>query len=770
MIRSVLGLNHALAGGRQAVGFASTTVNKRGVAALGSLARYNSFGVNDEGLLKKRYHNIRHVTRGNHGGPSTIESRRWISSSSTGSYHPLDPLSGDEIRLASSTVKHFLGLTPTDNSVQTLRFVAVSLLEPPKKEYVAAATKERQGALSRTAEVIALNPSSGVASEYHVDLVTEQVVYHKDLPLGTQPMLTPEDCDLAEAIVKSSDYVKKVLLERYGITDISKEVACDPWSVNLASPEDHALVSWRNNEEGGSDKKNVPGRLVQTFLYHRQFGDGLEDNHYAHPIDVLPVVDLNARTVITVQGVDRTPPKLSTASVQYHRDLLSTNSYLPTMWREERLTALNITQPDGPSFTVEEGNLVKWQKWSFRVGFNYREGLVLHDVMYDNRLVMHRGSLVEMAVPYADPHPPFQRKCAFDVGDYGLGYCADSLELGCDCLGHIHYFDATLSNSQGEPVEKKKVICMHEEDAGLLWKHVEYRNGHNEARRGRELIISSIATVVNYEYLFYWHLRQDGCIDFKIKLSGELSTNQLSADEEKEGSPSHGVMVAPGVNAQIHQHMFCARLDMAVDSHKNTVSEVDLVAEPPHPQKNPFGNAFNFQETILKTEKDAIRDYDASKARTWKISNADGKLNGQTGKPVSYKLIPFTQGPAQPTLLTDPSCAVSKKGAFASHNLWVTPHNDKERFPAGEYTPQGDGSDGLPDWTSANRNIEGEDVVLWHAFGVAHVPRPEDFPVMPCEVTGFTLKPDGFFEGNPSIDLPPDTNEASKLAKSCCTK
>ena len=341
------------------------------------------------------------------------------------------------------------------------------------------------------------------------------------------------------------------------------------------------------------------------------------------------------------------------------------------------------------------------------------------------------------------------------------------MELGCDCLGHIHYFDAVLSNSKGEPVVKRKAVCMHEEDSGILFKHVEYRNGHNEARRGRELIISSIATVVNYEYLFYWHLRQDGCIDFKIKLSGELSTNQLSASEiMQNGQPTHGVMVAPGVNAQIHQHMFCARLDMAVDSTKKTVSEVDILpakaASTGSGGNNPYGNAFEIHETVLSTEQEAVRTYDASKARCWKISNAEGKTNPITGKLVAYKLYPFTTGPAGPTVLTHADSAVSRKGAFATANLWVTPYCETERFPAGEYTPQGDGSVGLPHWTAQNRSIVGQDVVLWHAFGVTHMPRPEDFPVMPCEVTGFTLKPDGFFSGNPAIDLPPVVDEASR--------
>jgi primary-amine oxidase len=583
-------------------------------------------------------------------------------------------------------------------------------------------------------------------------------------------MFTPEDCELAEIIVQESAQVAAIMKERYGITDMST-VACDPWSMNLASEEDWELTRWRtkNDDNDKDPKNNIPARLVQTFMYARQYGKGMQDNHYAHPIDIVPVVDLNARQVIHIGGLDRPAPKVPTKSVNYHRDLVQTNSFLETTWRSDAVKALNIEQPDGPSFTVSDGNFVKWQKWSFQVGFNYREGLVLHNVSFDGRPILNRGSLVEMAVPYADIHPPFQRKCAFDVGDYGLGYCTNSLELGCDCLGHIHYFDAVMSDADGNPQTKKKAICMHEEDDGILWKHVEFRNGHNESRRSRELVISFISTVVNYEYLFYWRLKQDGSIDFEIKLTGELSTNLLSPEEEAAGKPLSGVIVSQGVNAQVHQHMFCARLDMAVDGHENTVSEVDVVSQPPDPVTNPYGNAFAAVETLLETEQSAIRTADPSKARAWKISSSHQK-NPINGKATAYKLVPFTRGPAQPLMLTDPSSAVSKKGAFANANLWVTPHTDDERFPAGEYTVQGDGSVGVPDWTSKNRSLVGQPngLVLWHAFGVCHVPRIEDFPVMNCESTGFTLKPDNFFQGNPAIDLPPDENSASQLAKGCC--
>mmetsp|Transcript_44446 Transcript_44446/g.96647 ORF Transcript_44446/g.96647 Transcript_44446/m.96647 type:complete len:678 (-) Transcript_44446:296-2329(-) len=676
---------------------------------------------------------------------------------------PLDPkavfpLTESEISKASGVVLDHLKIEPSsDDLLDKIRFVAVSLAEPSRTAVLAGKETRRQ------AEIVTIDPRTGLATEMVVDLDSAKVASSTVLPKGKQPMYTPDDCDLAEAIVQKDPKVAMLLKERYGIEDMSR-VACDPWSVHLASDAD------RDELVGYDKESSVAARLVQTFLYYRQDGVGMEDNHYAHPIDLLPVVDLNAKKVITIGGADRPAPKIPKASVNYHRNLVSANSYLESTWRSDTMAALNVVQPDGPSFKVDaETNTVNWQKWTFKVGFNYREGLVLHDVSFDGRPVLARAALVEMAVPYADPHPPFQRKCAFDVGDYGLGYCANSLELGCDCLGHIHYFDAVLPGANGKPTVKKAAVCMHEEDVGILWKHVEYRNGHNESRRSRELVLSSIATVVNYEYLFYWRLKCDGTIDFEIKLSGELSTNLLSEGEEV---PSHGVMVAPGVNAQIHQHMFCARLDFCVDGFDNKISEYNIVREPVSPQ-NPYGNAFGAVETVLETESKAIRTADQAQARFWKVSSCS-KKNPINGKPTAYKLVPFTKGPAQPVLMVDDSCEVAKKGAFATQNLWVTPYAEDERFPAGNYTPQGDGQVGLPAWTAKNRNLVGprEGLVVWHAFGVLHVPRLEDFPVMPCEMTGFSIKPDNFFSGNPAIDLPPEKNAASKLAAGCngCAK
>jgi primary-amine oxidase len=148
----------------------------------------------------------------------------------------------------------------------------------------------------------------------------------------------------------------------------------------------------------------------------------------------------------------------------------------------------------------------------------------------------------------------------------------------------------------------------------------------------------------------------------------------------------------------------------------------------------------------------AQRDVDASRSRSWRIANRS-RRNG-LGAPTAYKLLPG----ATPTLLADPSSSVGRRAAFASHNLWVTPFDPEERRAAGDYPNQHHGYAGLPTWTAADRPIVDTDIVLWHSFGVTHIPRPEDWPVMPVEYTGFTLLPSGFFDRNPALDVPPSSD------------
>ena len=202
------------------------------------------------------------------------------------------------------------------------------------------------------------------------------------------------------------------------------------------------------------------------------------------------------------------------------------------------------------------------------------------------------------------------------------------------------------------------------------------------------------------------------------------------------------------VNAHIHLHIFNVRLDMAVDGKKNSVYEVNTEAEPKGPD-NPHGNAFFAKSTLLKTELKAQRIIDPLSARYWKIANPS--VQNSLGQQVAYKLIPGEN--VLPFGHTDAS--VIKRAGFMTKHLWGTPYDPKEMAGAGDYPNQHPGGEGLPAWTKADRNIDNTDIVVWYTFGHHHVPRSEDWPVMPVMYTGFVLKPVGFFDQNPALDVPP---------------
>jgi primary-amine oxidase len=365
------------------------------------------------------------------------------------------------------------------------------------------------------------------------------------------------------------------------------------------------------------------------------------------------------------------------------------------------------------------------------------------------RSILYRASLSEMIVPYGDPSPTHYFKNAIDAGENGVGISASPLTLGCDCLGEIRYLDATVADADGAPVTIPNAICMHEEDYGVLWRHIEWRNGRGEVRRSRRLVISSFSAIGNYDYGFFWYLYQDGTIEYEIKLTGVLSTGAVAPDVV----PAHGTLIAPGLNAMIHQHFFNVRLDLDVDGLENAVEEVWTEADPPGPE-NPHGNAFRAHRRRFTHELEAQRRVDGASARWWEIVNPD--VHHRLGAPVSYRLVPGEN--AVP--FASPDAAVSHRAGFITRHLWVTPYERVERFAAGDYPNQHPGGAGLPEWTRADRDIDGRDIVVWYTFGHHHVPRPEDWPVMPVATIGFMLKPVGFFDRNPALDVPPPAPHA----------
>jgi primary-amine oxidase len=349
-----------------------------------------------------------------------------------------------------------------------------------------------------------------------------------------------------------------------------------------------------------------------------------------------------------------------------------------------------------------------------------------------------------MYVPYGDPAPTHQFKNVFDMGEYGIGWLANPLKLGCDCVGDITYFDGVVNDQDGNPMVIDNAVCMHEEDFGIGWKHTDFRTEEMEVRRLRRLVVSTIVTVGNYEYGYFWYLYTDGTIEYEVKLSGILSTGAIAPGEK----PKHGTLLAPGLYGPNHQHFFCVRMDMEVDGPDNSVVEIDSEALPYDPVTNPVGTAWVTKRTVLETESDGERVLDPMKGRFWKIENPS-VMNG-CGDPVGYKLEPGQN--VMP--MADPAGQQGPRAGFMYKHVWVTPYDPKEKHAAGDYPNQHPGGEGLAKWSAADRPVADTDLVLWYSFGAHHVTRPEDWPVMPVHHIGFKLKPSGFFDGNPALDMP----------------
>ena len=372
-------------------------------------------------------------------------------------------------------------------------------------------------------------------------------------------------------------------------------------------------------------------RLGWCDVWHRASPNG---NPYAHPVSGIKIiVDMNTMELLEIENDhDHGAPAVNA-------------EYIPGVWTGEPRTdlkPLHITQPEGVSFTLD-GTELSWQNWTMRIGFNYREGPVIHQVSYDDhgteREIAYRLSFSEMVVPYRDASFDHYRRTAFDIGEWGLGFMTTSLELGCDCLGEIVYLDAVLHDTKGEPYTIKNAICIHEEDNAVLWKHVDQRTGA-EVRRMRRLVVSCHATVANYEYLVYWRFYQDGNIECEVRATGLMVTTPFA---EQSGPPATGAVVDELTYAPYHQHFLVARLDLDIDGNENTVVEVDSAALPVSAD-NPYGLAVVTRETPVRSESEAARDYNWPSQRTWKVVNPN--RTNSVGGNVAYKLVPSASIPA----------------------------------------------------------------------------------------------------------------------------
>ena len=630
--------------------------------------------------------------------------------------HPLDQITADEINTAVELCRS------SESVMDDALFVNISLVEPDK-EFVRNFKEGDDCPRNLKIRGIDSQPDGGFVAI--LDVVAKKIAKVDRVPNEAQVSYSMAEVFAAQELTKADERYQEALKKR-DITDLDL-VQIDPWPA------------------GGIVHESIePGhRALKTISFLRE---DETDNAYAKPITgVISHIDLTLQKVTHVEDHGVVPmPK---AHARYDADSQAELRNQPKK--------IDITQPDGPGFEVK-GNLISWEGWQVRVTVNPDEGPVLHQLSLDGRSILHRVALSDMVVPYGTADPMHSWKAVHDGTEYGFGTLVTSLTLGCDCLGEIHYMDANMLMFDGSVNTIESAICIHEEDYGIQWKHMDMNMlGANEVRRSRRLVISSIATIGNYDYGLFWYLYLDGTVQCEVKLTGIVG---ISAYDEKLHRKDQDFRISDELVAPIHQHLFCVRMDWDLESGDNQLYETNVEALPIS-EDNPHGMQLSAVAKHLKTESEAKRNVSNASSRTWKIINAN-KTNS-FGLPSGYKLLPGNT----PALLAHPDSPPGKRASFAKHNLWATPFDKGEQAAGGEYSVMHSGEGGLDELTASNRDISECDLVTWHTFGVTHTPRPEDWPVMPVEYCGFHLIPVGFFEKNPTINLPPSCNSNSKSNK-----
>ena len=629
--------------------------------------------------------------------------------------HPLDQIISEEINKAVDLCK-----SHQDFCEETV-FLSISLVEPDKELLRKGSDVE----LSRKLKIRGIDSNSDGGFESILDITNNQIISLDRVSNDAQVTYSMAEVFMAQELTKANkDYQEA--LEKRGITDLEL-IQIDPWPA------------------GGIVHESIePGhRAFKTISFLKE---NKSDNAYAKPINgIISHVDLTLKKVTCVE--DHGVVELPKAHGRYDADSQSELRDEPKK--------IDITQPEGPGYIIE-GNLISWEGWELRASVNPDEGPVLHQVSLNGRSILHRAALSDMVVPYGTADPMHSWKAVHDGTEYGFGSLVNSLTLGCDCLGEIHYLDANMLMFDGSVNTIENAICIHEEDYGIQWKHTDTNMmGANEVRRSRRLVISSIATIGNYDYGLFWYLYLDGTVQCEVKLTGIVG---ISSYDESIHRDDQDFRISDELVSPIHQHLFCIRLDWDLENGDNQLFETNIETLPVS-KENPNGMQLSAVSTHLKKESEAKRDISPASSRVWKIVNPNKK--NSLGLPVAYKLLPGNT----PTLLAHHDSPPGKRASFSKHNLWATPFKAEEMAAGGQNSVMHSGQGGLDDITSSDRDISECDLVTWHTFGLTHTPRPEDWPVMPVEYCGFHLIPVGFFDRNPTINLPPSCKGASKSNK-----
>ncbi|XKH61571.1 hypothetical protein LG290_07625 [Halomonas sediminis] len=633
--------------------------------------------------------------------------------------HPLDGLEGEEYQAVTQILRDEGRLTDSG------RFPLIELVEPDKSFVL---DWEEGDTIPRTARAIVKD--KGSAYEAVIDLNEGKIVSWNETG-GQSMLLFDEFIKTMDLALGHPDMVEG--LQARGLTP--NDVFCLPLTAG----------NFLTEEEQG-------GRLMKVPCYLNPEAS----NFYAKPIEgLVALVDLNAMEVVEVIDTGAIP--LPEDPWGYTDEEIDERYGL----REESSPA-ELTQPGGANFTIE-GSQVEWDIWRFNYRIDKRPGLVLSNIAAkdddDWRSVLYQAHLSEVFVPYMDPDEGWYWRTYMDSGEYGFGLFLTPLRPRVDCPAHSTFLPAMVHTDTGEPLEIPDAICVFERSTGdPIWRHYEiFAQSEEEAvptegRPWTELVVRTASQIGNYDYLIDYVFMQDGRIRVMVGSTGLDAVKGVASksmnDDTAEQDTTHGTLIAPNLVAPNHDHFFNFRFDFDIDGQENTFMRTGIV--PATVEDDAIRRSmWTTEMSVPETEKEAQYRVNPNTPAMYHVTNTN-KESGLGHNP-GYMILPNNSVAYSPLDVVNDAPAI--RNAYIDKTFWVTPYDKAQRYAGGEYAFQSTGEDTLPKWAEEGRSVKDKDIVVWYTMGFHHIPRMEDWPVMPTMWKGTILSPFNFFDHNPSITV-----------------
>ena len=384
--------------------------------------------------------------------------------------------------------------------------------------------------------------------------------------------------------------------------------------------------------------------------------------------------------------------------------------------------APKVVQPGPPRFYVDEDEyFVSWLNFTFNIGFNQFTALSLFDIRVDGERIFWELTFQEAMAHYAGNDPKLSGTAFLD-SSFSFGALLSELAPGYDCPDYARYLDTEFHRRE-KTYKRKNTICVFETPLDFPYvRHEDPR--YTRSFTSTALVVRSIATVGNYDYLTDYIFYVDGSVEVKIRASGYIQGayalhNQL-----------YGYKVRDTVSTAMHDHVINFKADLDIGGFtSNSFHKVDITAKD---ISYPWSGGRTRRTMVLDphnitSESEASIDWPSNSAAMYLISAPE---TNQWGELRSYRISPGTGIGTPPHLTMRNSSNLVEAARWAENSLYVTRQHDTEPRSCSPYNGF-DPDDPLvrfADFLADNETLVNEDLVLWFNLGSHHVPNSGDIP------------------------------------------